>query len=76
MKIHFLLASLIKGPQPSNKHLEQAEELYEVVLEEYPLEDESDIKDMGEFIRNLRKTMGRRDTSKKAVEVENEEEVF
>jgi hypothetical protein len=74
MKIHILLAGLIRGLQPSNEHLEEAEKLYEEVLEEYPSEGESDIKKMGEFIRELRETMGGLEMSKKRVRFDNEED--
>ena len=48
-------------------HLLEAEELYENVLEEYPSEDEDDIKKVGKRIRQAKESIGPVKISKEVV---------
>lgn len=72
MKIHHLLSTMMRNDQRTNEHLVEAEELYEEVLEEYPPEDERDIKAMGELIRMTREHLGQVEISKEVVEEAND----
>jgi hypothetical protein len=73
MQFHLLLFLLMKGGEQSNVHLVEAEELYETVLEEYPSQDESAIKEVGERIRDARRSIDPVEESKESKEVAEED---